>query len=89
MKARALVGRNLRRLRVTEGLSQEALGLSAGCEPSYIGRVERGRENPTVDLLEALATALTADIADFFGPVPAGSKMPPGLPPGRKKRAGA
>lgn len=87
MKARTLVGRNIRRLRVANGVSQEGLGLSAGCEPSYVGRVERGSENPTVDLLEALAKALKADVADLFVPVPRGSKMPPGLAPGRKKGA--
>ena len=87
MKARSLVGRNVRRLRVAKGLSQEALGLSAGCEPSYIGRVERGRENPTVDLLEAIAKALKADIAALFEPVTPGSTLLPGLAPGRKRAA--
>lgn len=86
MKARALVGRNIRRLRVHEGLSQEALGLAAGCEPSYVGRVERGCENPTVDLLEAIAAALGAPIAALFDRVGERGPLKPGLPAGRKPR---
>ncbi len=86
MKARSLVGRNLRRLRVAKGLSQEALGLVAGCEPSYPGRLERGQENPTVDLLEAFASALDVGIAALFEPIAPGA-LPPGLKPGRKPSA--
>lgn len=87
MKARALVGRNIRRLRVAKGISQEALGLAAGCEPSYVGRVERGRENPTVDLLEAIAAALGDPIGALFDPAGERGLLRAGLPAGRKPRA--
>lgn len=84
MKARSLVGLNLRRLRLARGMSQEKVGLSAGCEPSYIGRIERGGENPTVDLLEAIAAVLDEHVVALFHPLPDGAALPPGLPPGRK-----
>ena len=87
MKARLLVGRNLRRLRVAEGLSQEALGLAAGCEPSYVGRVERGDENATVNLLEDFAAVLGIPIGALFEPLPPGAKLGAGMPPGRKPKA--
>lgn len=87
MKARSLVGMNLRRLRVARGLSQEALGLSAGCEPSYVGRVERGTENPSVDLLESFAGALSVPIGALFDNVPEPALLPAGLAPGRKPTA--
>lgn len=86
MKARTLVGLNLRRLRVAKALTQESLGLAASCEPSYVGRVERGAENPTVDLLEAFARALDAPIISLFEPLPPGYKPPAHLTPGRKPR---
>jgi Helix-turn-helix. len=86
MKARSLVGLNLRRLRLAHSLSQEALGLAAACEPSYVGRIERGRENPTVDLLEAFAAVLEEPIGALFEPRPAGALLPPGMTPGRKPR---
>lgn len=86
MKARALVGWNLRRLRVAKGVSQEALGLAADFEPSYIGRIERGRENTTVETLERLGSALDAHISAFFVEPTPGSKKPPSLKPGRKPK---
>lgn len=86
MDARSLVGMNLRRLRVARGLTQESLGLAAGCEPSYVGRVERGAENPTVDLLEAFAQVLDEPIGVLFQPLPHGYKPPPNLAAGRKPK---
>ena len=88
MNARSLVGRNLRRLRVAHSLTQEALGLAAACEPSYVGRVERGAENPTVDLLETFARALGEPISALFEPLPPGYQPPPHMPPGRKPAEG-
>lgn len=87
MRARALVGRNIRRLRVAKGITQEALGLAAGCEPSYVGRLERGGENPSVDLLEALAKALGDPLAALFDQAGGVGALKPGLPPGRKRGA--
>jgi len=60
MKAQALVARNLRRLRVRRGLSQESLAVDAGVDRSYVSRLERGLENPTVAVLERLAAAVDA-----------------------------
>ena len=82
MRARALVARNLRRLRVERNLSQEALAADAGIDRTYVSRLERGLENPTVALLEQLSDALGATIVDFFV-VPA-----PGEPPPKPLRGG-
>jgi predicted transcriptional regulator len=41
MKAHALVARNVRRLRVRLGLSQDALSAEAGVNRAYVGRLER------------------------------------------------
>ena len=82
MRAQALVARNLRRLRVERNLSQEALAADAGIDRTYVSRLERGLENPTVALLEQLSDALGATIVDFFV-VPA-----PGEPPPRPLRGG-
>jgi transcriptional regulator with XRE-family HTH domain len=66
MDARALVARNLRRLRVGRGLSQEVLAVDAQIDRTYVSRLERGLENPTVRVLEGLAEALGAEITEFF-----------------------
>ena len=66
MRAQVLVARNLRRLRVLKGLSQEALAVDAKIDRTYVSRLERCLENPTVAVLERLAGALGAQISDFF-----------------------
>jgi len=76
MNAQALVARNLRKLRVRRGLSQEALAVDAEIDRTYVSRLERGLENPTVAVLERLALALEAGIDEFFV-VPAEGELPP------------
>jgi transcriptional regulator with XRE-family HTH domain len=66
MKAGALVARNIRRLRVDRELSQEMLAFEAGIDRTYVSRLERGMENPTVAVLEKLAGALSSDIEELF-----------------------
>lgn len=66
MRAQIVVARNLRRLRVRKGLSQEVLAVDAGIDRTYVSRLERGLENPTIGVLDRLAAALDAEIVDFF-----------------------
>ena len=87
MKAQVAVARNLRCLRVRKGLSQEALAVDAAIDRTYVSRLERGLENPTVVVLERVASALDADIREFFD-VARVSKGPiKPLPSGRHKRS--
>jgi len=87
MEARALVAWNLRRLRVARGLSQEALAFDARIDRSYVGRVERGRENPTIIVLEQLAASLGAHIHELFVEPAAGEKPPKPLSGGRRRKS--
>lgn len=66
-EARARLGANVRDLRVRRKLTQEALGERAGLSHKFIGEVERGLGNPSVESVAAIANALGADIADLFG----------------------
>lgn len=66
MKASELVAWNLRRLRVASGISQENLAVDASVDRTYVSRLERNLENPTVNVLERLATALNCSIVDLF-----------------------
>jgi transcriptional regulator with XRE-family HTH domain len=75
MEARKLVGRNVRRLRVAAEIAQDELALRAGVDRAYVGKLERGVANPTVDTLEKLAAALKVDLSDFFSKVK-GSALP-------------
>ena len=86
MKAQHLVAWNLRRLRVAQGRSQEDLALEAEVDRSYMSRLERGRVNPTVGVLEQIAEALGAHISEFFVEPARGAAAPKPLRGGRRKR---
>ena len=86
MKAGALVARNIRRLRVANGLSQEVLAVDAEIDRTYVSRLERGLENPTVAVLERLAGALSANIEELFKVPRAGEPAPRPLKGGRRPK---
>jgi transcriptional regulator with XRE-family HTH domain len=86
MKAGALVARNIRRLRVARGLSQEVLAVDAEIDRTYVSRLERGLENPTVAVLERLAKALSSSIEDLFRAPRAGEAAPRPLRGGRRPK---
>lgn len=88
MEARAIIGWNLRRLRVERGLSQERLALAAGIDRAYVGRVERGSENVTIATLEAMAAILSVPVAALLAEPEAGASRPPAMRAGRKSRQG-
>jgi len=84
MDARAIIGWNLRRLRVERGLSQERLALASGIDRAYVGRVERGSENVTITTLETMATALSVPIAELLTAPEPGAAQPMPLRAGRR-----
>jgi transcriptional regulator with XRE-family HTH domain len=86
MKATALVAWNLRRLRVRRGLSQEGLAADANVDRSYLGRLERALENPTVGVLERIAAVLEAEMIEFFRAPPKSASPPRTLPSGRRRK---
>ena len=59
---------NLRRERRARALSQEALALIAGLHRTFVGSVERGERNISIDSVEALARALGVEAADLMKP---------------------
>lgn len=63
MKLRRIVARNVRKLRIARGLSQEELADLARLNRNYIGMIEREENAPTVDVLETLAEALAVEPA--------------------------
>ena len=58
MDWKAVVGGNVRRLRLAKGITQEQLALTAELDLTYVGGIERGKRNPTVLVLARIATAL-------------------------------
>lgn len=51
-------GLNVRRVRVSKGMTLEVLAHEVGLSYSYVGEVERGRRNPTLRVVERIAEAL-------------------------------
>lgn len=86
MQGRKLVGQNLKRIRVAQAVSQEQLAFDAGVDRSYLGGIERGEENPSVDTLEKVTRILNIELIDLFQPTGGDGDMP-GLRPGRKPAA--
>jgi transcriptional regulator with XRE-family HTH domain len=56
----------MRRQRLGRGLSQEQLADLAGLHRTYIGSVERGERNVSIDNIEAIANALALSVRDLF-----------------------
>lgn len=59
-------GRNLRRIRKNKGISQDKLALSADIDRSYMGRIERGEVNITLEKAYQIAYVLECDIRDLL-----------------------
>jgi len=53
-----IVGKNVRRLRVQKGMTQEELAFEAEIDLTYVGGIERGRRNPSLMVLVRIAKAL-------------------------------
>jgi transcriptional regulator with XRE-family HTH domain len=69
---------------VERDLSQENLAVDAGIDRTYVSRLERGRENPMVRILDQLAEALNAGIVEFFV-VPSLDDSPPKALRGKRR----
>jgi transcriptional regulator with XRE-family HTH domain len=63
---RAIVGRNVRRIRVERGLTQERLAFAAELDLTYIGGIERGRRNPSLLAMARIADALSVPIPELL-----------------------
>jgi transcriptional regulator with XRE-family HTH domain len=68
MDVRQLVGRNVRRVRLANGLTQEQLAEASGFSQQYLSDLERGRRNPTVLTLHELAQAMGVSHVDLVTP---------------------
>ncbi|MDP1861516.1 MAG: helix-turn-helix transcriptional regulator [Gemmatimonadaceae bacterium] len=59
-------GRRLRELRTAAGLTQEKLAFRADLDRSYVGQVERGEVNVSIDNIAKLAHGLRVSPAALF-----------------------
>jgi transcriptional regulator with XRE-family HTH domain len=63
---RLRVAANIRRCRQDLNWSQETLALEAGLHRTFIGHVERGETNVSIDNLELIAKAMKLDACEIL-----------------------
>ena len=61
-----IVGKRIRNYRTAKGLSQEKLAERAQCHFTYIGQIERGEKNATIESIEKIALALNLSLSTLF-----------------------
>lgn len=60
------IGHLIRNKRTGLKITQESLALQCGIDRSYMGRIERGEVNITVEKLYEIANTLEVDISDLL-----------------------
>jgi len=61
-----IIGERIRAYRTKAGLSQENLAERAGLHSTYIGQLERGEKNATLESVEKVARALCVSFETLF-----------------------
>jgi transcriptional regulator with XRE-family HTH domain len=59
---RAILGKNVRRLRQQRGITQEELAFEAKIDLTYMGGIERGKRNPSLLVMARIAEALSVPL---------------------------
>jgi transcriptional regulator with XRE-family HTH domain len=70
MNWRAIVGRNVRQLRQARGLTQEQLAVDSRIDLTYVGGIERGKRNPSLDVMVRISEALGVSLVELLGNEP-------------------
>jgi len=66
MNIQQLLGNNVRGIREVKGWSQDMLSDMSGLHRTYISGIERGVRNPTVEIVQRIASALDVPVTDLF-----------------------
>ncbi len=62
----AEIGQRIRNYRFQSGLNQEELAERCGLHPTYIGQVERGEKNATIESISKIANGLSLPLSTLF-----------------------
>lgn len=71
MDARRRLAANVRRLRSDLGLTQEQLADQVEIDRTYMSGIERALRNPSLDVIDKLASALNVSIGALVDHIPA------------------
>lgn len=71
------VGRRIRQIRKTKGMSLETVAAAASLSIGFLSQIERGISSPTLRALTSLADALQINLASLIDPAPAPAEARP------------
>ena len=60
------LGKNIKKFRLESKMTQEELAEIVGIHPTYVGKLEGGKNNPSTKMLFKIACALKIEIRDLF-----------------------
>jgi len=63
------IGNQIRKIRASKGFSQEGLASSATLGRTYMGRVERGEQNISIQNLLKIAFVLEVNVGELIPPL--------------------
>lgn len=64
---RVVFGKNVRRFRQQKQLTQEQLAFEAELDLTYVGGIERGKRNPSLQVMSRIADALSVSVIKLLG----------------------
>jgi transcriptional regulator with XRE-family HTH domain len=59
-------GKAVKELRLKKEMSQQQLADACGLDISYVGQIERGQRNPTLGVMQGLASVLDVRLSDVL-----------------------
>jgi transcriptional regulator with XRE-family HTH domain len=68
LQLKCKIGRRLKRFRTEKGLTQKSLAATVcgGLDYTYIGKIERGEQLPSLKILIKISEALSVPVSSFF-----------------------
>jgi transcriptional regulator with XRE-family HTH domain len=78
------LGQNLKKVRISMGMSQAELAFAAEMNRTFLSEIERGLANPSILTLATLCHVLRVTLAELFVEV---ETCPPGSVEGRRENA--
>ena len=60
------LGKRIREIRISKGMTQQALAYSIGKDHPSINKLENGKVNPSYIFLKEVAEGLDVDLKDFM-----------------------
>lgn len=66
MDKKKMIGIRIAEIRSQKGMTQDQLANKMGISPKYLSSIERGKENPTLDMLINLSESVDVDLGKIF-----------------------